>query len=494
MLKAVIFDMYETLITHFAVPLYFGSQIAKDAGIDVKDFREFWDPTGDARTLGKMTLEEALTAVFKGNGCFSEELLDRVVAKRIETKKECFDHLHEEIIPMLRGLKESGFKIGLITNCFSEEVDLIKESVLYKYFDAVMFSYEQGVKKPDPVIFERCMASLGVAPDECVYVGDGGANELERARELGMKVYQATWYFTDAASPPTGRNDAFPELSHPLELIEILTGNKENQNMENRKIVAIGGGENGRISKDGKALPYELEAQDREIIRLTGKDKPHFLMLAHSQPLEAQEGYFNVMQAIYGERFGCECRDLKSDRLSDVEYVKSLVDWADIIYEGGGNTLRMIALWKETGFDKILRGAWENGKVMCGVSAGAECWFSKGSSDSLSITEGEGAPIIIVDCLGLLPGLFIPHCDDPKRVKSTKGLLRESGEIGFSLSNCAALEIVGDKYRLITSDASYHGIKAYAKRSYWLSGVYVEEMLDLSDKFKPLNELYEREE
>lgn len=35
----------------------------------------------------------------------------------------------------------------------------------------------------------------------------------------------------------------------------------------------------------------------------------------------------------------------------------------------------MIKLWKENGFDKVLRNAWENGKVMCGVSAGANCWF-----------------------------------------------------------------------------------------------------------------------
>ena len=224
MLKAVIFDMYETLITHFASPLYFGSQIAEDAGIGIQDFREYWDPTGDARTTGKMTLEEALTIAFKGNGCYSDELLDRVVKKRIATKKECFNHLHKEIIPMLQGLKEAGFKIGLITNCFSEEVNVIKDSVLYRYFDAAMFSYEQGVKKPDPEIFKRCFKALGVKPEECVYVGDGGANELERSRELGMNTYQATWYFTENAFPPTGRNDVFPALSHPLELLECLVG------------------------------------------------------------------------------------------------------------------------------------------------------------------------------------------------------------------------------------------------------------------------------
>ena len=226
MLKAVIFDMFETLITHFASPLYFGPQIAEDAGIGIQNFRKYWDVTGDDRTLGKMTLEEALTIAFKGNGCYSEELLERIVAKRIATKKECFNHLHEEIIPMLKGLKEAGFKIGLISNCFSEEVNVIKESVIYRFFDAAMFSWEQGVKKPDPVIFERCMMALGVTPEECVYVGDGGANELERSRELGMETYQAAWYFTENAFPPTGRNDEFSVLSHPLELLEYLACEK----------------------------------------------------------------------------------------------------------------------------------------------------------------------------------------------------------------------------------------------------------------------------
>ena len=264
--------------------------------------------------------------------------------------------------------------------------------------------------------------------------------------------------------------------------------------MKNKKIVAIGGGENGRIDKDGTKLPYELEAQDREIVRLAGKERPHFLMLAHSHPLKFQEGYFKVMRAIYGERFGCECRDLKSNKLCDVEYVNDIIEWADIIYEGGGNTLNMIALWKDTGFDKVLRGAWESGKVMCGVSAGANCWFDKCSSDALSITEGEGSPIISVDCLGFLPGLFIPHCNDPKRAQSTKGLLRDNGELGISVSNCAALEVVGDKYRLITGDASAYGIKAYAKKSYWHDGEYFETVLDDSDKFKPLSELFKRGE
>lgn len=53
-----------------------------------------------------------------------------------------------------------------------------------------------------------------------------------------------------------------------------------------KKIVAIGGGENGRIGSDGTRYPYELANQDMEIIRITGKEHPNFLFLAHSQPIE----------------------------------------------------------------------------------------------------------------------------------------------------------------------------------------------------------------
>lgn len=62
------------------------------------------------------------------------------------------------------------------------------------------------------------------------------------------------------------------------------------------------------------------------------------------------------------------------------------------------------------------------------------------------------------------------------------------------MSNCAALEIVDDKYRLITSDASYHGIEAYGLKLYWNNGEYLEKRIDDSDMFKPLEELLSKYE
>ena len=257
-----------------------------------------------------------------------------------------------------------------------------------------------------------------------------------------------------------------------------------------KKIVAIGGGLNGRRLDDGTYDPYETGPMDQEIIKISGKEKPHFLFIAHTQSTEeAQDKYFVTMKNIYEGRYGCECKHLKSKDLLNSNKVSELIDWADIIYEGGGNTLDMIALWKKTGFDKVLREAWENGKVMCGVSAGANCWFKECSSDSLQIKYGKDQPLIGVDCIGLIDGLFVPHCDEPGRAENVKDLLQKSSEIGLSISNCCALEIIDDEYRLITSTPIAHQIKPYGLKTYWEDGEYVIESLDDSLEFKPLNEL-----
>lgn len=260
-----------------------------------------------------------------------------------------------------------------------------------------------------------------------------------------------------------------------------------------KKIVAIGGGHNGRKKNDGTFSPYETGPMDQEIIKITGKEKPNFLFIAHSQDKEeAQDEYFLTMKNIYETKYGCECRHLKSKDLLDSDKVSKLIEWSDIIYEGGGNTLDMIRLWNETGFDKVLRNAWENGKVMCGVSAGANCWFKECSSDSLQIMYGKDQPLIVVDCIGLINGLFVPHCDEPGRTDNVKDLLKTSSEIGLSISNCCALEIIDDEYRLITSTSLTNNTKPYGLKTYWENGEYIVEQIDDSLEFKPLDELLSR--
>ncbi len=248
------------------------------------------------------------------------------------------------------------------------------------------------------------------------------------------------------------------------------------------KIVAIGGGENGRIKADGTRYPYELEPMDREIVRLTGKKEPNFLFIGHAQPLEWQDGYFKTMVDIYGKRFGCECKILRSDELDNKERVRELVEWADIIYEGGGNTKLMMERWRMTGFDKVLANTLEKDKVLCGVSAGANAWFSSGNSD---IRGDSGNLFMEVSGLGFVRAYFVPHCDMEGRMEYAKRHLEHNGLVGIALSNRMAIEIVDNCYRLISSDNKAYGLRCYFDRD----GNYHEDMIDSDVNFKNLRDL-----
>ena len=222
MIRAVLFDMFETLVTHYRSSRYFGEDIAKDLGLAEDRFREIWDPTERARSVGAMTFEETIRLIMEKNGIFSEALLEQVTEKRMSVKRDLFQHMHGEILPVLDTLRERKIKTALISNCFSEEVAAIRESDLFPRFDAVMLSYEQGVMKPDKEIFLRCLKKLSVLPEECLYVGDGGSRELETASELGMKALQATWYFPYNQRKTPEYKEGFPRLDTPSEILNYL--------------------------------------------------------------------------------------------------------------------------------------------------------------------------------------------------------------------------------------------------------------------------------
>ena len=222
MIKAVIFDMFETLVTHFESPLYMAKQISDDIGISESKFREIWDTSDDDRTLGKRSFEEVIEEILRVNDCYTVELFEKIVDKRKQSKIDCFERIHPEVISLFSVLKEMDIKIGLITNCYFEESDVIKNSVFWDYFDAVCMSCEVRLKKPDIQIFKMCMNELEVEADECLYVGDGGTFELETAYALGMHPIQATWYLKGGVNQPAKRKQEFSQADSPLDIISKI--------------------------------------------------------------------------------------------------------------------------------------------------------------------------------------------------------------------------------------------------------------------------------
>ncbi len=224
MIKAVIFDMFETLITLFEGRTYFSEDIAADLGLPEDNFRKEWHLTENARSSGKYTIEEALAVTLKKMGVYSAEKVQEIAKKRREALGDTFAAIPDNSIWLLKTLHEKGLLVGLISNTFSDERDMIRASPLNPLFDAVMISFEQGICKPDPAIFHAMMKALGVKADECVYVGDGGSRELFAARDIGMKAVQCTWFHDRAFAPhiPCPLLDEFPHVDTQMDVIKFI--------------------------------------------------------------------------------------------------------------------------------------------------------------------------------------------------------------------------------------------------------------------------------
>ena len=224
MIKAVIFDMFETLVTLFVGKPYFGEDIAEDVGVDVEALRKVWHATEEGRSIGKYTIEEALEVTLKELGVYSEDKVKLAAGKRVAALKNTFANIPDETFLLLKELKARGIKIGLISNMFSDERNLIKESPLYDYFDVALISYEQGMCKPAPELFEMMTKELGLNASECLYVGDGGSRELYAAREAGMHPVQCTWFHERAFEPhiPCPILDEFEHVDRQSDVLYLL--------------------------------------------------------------------------------------------------------------------------------------------------------------------------------------------------------------------------------------------------------------------------------
>ncbi|WP_226577382.1 HAD family hydrolase [Halobacillus litoralis] len=95
-----------------------------------------------------------------------------------------FPHLKD----MLEELKHDHFHIGIITNGKGQfQMDNIKALGIHHYTDTILISDWEGVKKPDPLIFQRAADSLDVSIQECVFIGDHPEKDVKAAKDTGMK-------------------------------------------------------------------------------------------------------------------------------------------------------------------------------------------------------------------------------------------------------------------------------------------------------------------
>jgi putative hydrolase of the HAD superfamily len=188
-MKAVIFDLFHTLtgLESEWSDLPITSEVLgfdRRAWDDALTVHSQWRVVGEVRDPYEILRRLALQVDPK----VSDDLVRKALKIRIARFRDALARIPAENIEVVRTLRRAGMRVGLISNADTIEVASWSSCPAAGVFDAELFSCEVGMAKPQPEIYRKCLEMLDVAPEEAMFVGDGGSNELAGAKEVGLKT------------------------------------------------------------------------------------------------------------------------------------------------------------------------------------------------------------------------------------------------------------------------------------------------------------------
>ena len=188
---------------------------------------------------------------------------------------------------------------------------------------------------------------------------------------------------------------------------------------------------------------------DLDIIKETKKDNPKVLYI----PIASNDDInkINVFTKYY-EELGANVETLYSYNLDLFENeIAKKINESDIIYLAGGFTYRLFDFSKKYNLQNLLINAFNDGKIIVGVSAGAILMFDYGFGDKDAYTFNlETVNYQMTNGIGILNGIYCPHYQN-------SGLLCFHEEIkkyqldGYAVENGAALKININSFTVVKS-------------------------------------------
>ena len=147
-----------------------------------------------------------LVAEFKIEGISWQSLLDDY-----ETKFQFHCVPFPALLEMLATLKQQGYLLGIITNGRGEfQTKAISGLGIDDYFDVIIISEIEGVRKPELEIFQLALDRLGVLAQNSIFVGDNPTADISGAKNAGMR---AIWKRNSDWLESTDADAAIDELS-----------------------------------------------------------------------------------------------------------------------------------------------------------------------------------------------------------------------------------------------------------------------------------------
>ncbi len=187
--KAIIFDLYGTLVENFSSQAYdqVQKQMAKTLDIPYLKFRQVMLETiNDKSSGGYYAVEDNIREICRRLSVkVNTTQIEQIVTLHYEFSKSTLV-IESKVLEALDTLKSDGLLLGLITNCRPPIPSAFSQSSLAQYIDVPVFSCEERIRKPSRRIYQVACERLKVQPQECLYVGDGSGEELTGAAAVGM--------------------------------------------------------------------------------------------------------------------------------------------------------------------------------------------------------------------------------------------------------------------------------------------------------------------
>ena len=188
MIKAVIFDLDGTLLNRDeSVKKFIDNQYDRlykwVNHIPKEDYITRFIEMDHRGYVWKDKVYQQLTEEFAIRGVTWEELLQDYIS---HFKNHCIPF--PNLFDLLEELRKNQWILGIITNGRGQfQMDNIKALGIEKYFEVILVSEWEGLKKPDSAIFLRALYRLNVSPNHSVYVGDHLENDVKASQKAGMK-------------------------------------------------------------------------------------------------------------------------------------------------------------------------------------------------------------------------------------------------------------------------------------------------------------------
>ncbi len=193
LIKAVLFDFDRTLLDRDAsVSIFVATQYerlkASLSHIPKERYISRFIELDDRGYVWKDKVYTQLVDDFMIKGVSGEQLLEDYES---EFHKSCIPY--PNLLEMLEQLKRAQVQTGIITNGHGEfQLRNIQALGIDDYVNVILISEWEGIKKPDPEIFLRALARLGVRGEEAMYIGDHPINDVQASRRVGMKAVWKT--------------------------------------------------------------------------------------------------------------------------------------------------------------------------------------------------------------------------------------------------------------------------------------------------------------